>query len=231
MDGQFILANKARIAKTVIMPGDPQRVEYIAKHYLDDAVCVNENCTMLGYTGTYKGKQVTVIASGMGIPSIAACAYELYNYYDVETIIRVGTCGKYSTALSIGDVINVCEAYSDSSFALAAYNESSNYCKASKQVFDILNNIAQFNLATGSIYTSDVFYRNKDAISNQRLIDLGLIAAENEAFGLFVVAKHLHKKAGCLLTVFGSCVSKETASMEVRQSGLDNMIRLALDAA
>ncbi len=228
---KFINDCNANIASTVIMPGDPLRAKYIANNYLDGVVEINISYGMVGYTGFYNDKKVSVISSGMGIPSIAKFAYELYVDYNVFSIIRIGTCGKYSSEISIGDVINVYESYSDSSFAKVAYNYNSSYCKSSKNQFEKLDSHSNGILKTGNIYTSDVFYRNKDKVSNKKIIDLGLIAADNEAFGLFVVANNLNKQSGCLLTVFGSCVGKEKVRLNARQEGLIKMIEIALEAA
>lgn len=225
--------NVGDVAGVVIMPGDPLRAKYIADNFLENVICFNTIRNMFGYTGTYNGKRVSVMGSGMGMPSVGIYAYELFTKYNVEKIVRIGTCGKYTHDLRLSDCVCVTASYSDSSFAKTMYKEESDTLYASDDVVFKINECAK-NLSVpiynGKVYTSDVFYRNKSKEANDLIIEKGVAVADNETFGLFAVAKYLEKQVACLLTVSGSCISKESLSVEKREQGLNTMIRLALES-
>ena len=218
-----------QIAKTVLMPGDPLRAKYIAENFLTDVKLVNKVRNVLAYTGLYKGKEVTVMASGMGMPSIGIYSYELYKFYNVENIIRIGSAGAYSKDINLYDVVLTTEAYSLSSYA-KVQGYDSEIIKAS-QVLN--NNIKETALKTnkeikeGRIYSSDVFYGNvdiKDLYNNKKCL-----CVEMESFALFYNALKLNKQAACLLTISDNLETKEETTAEERQNSFNDMIELALN--
>ena len=231
--------NNARmgdIAKTVLMPGDPLRVEYIAKNYMEDAVCFNKVRGMLGYTGTYKGKELTVMAHGMGIPSMGIYSYELFKFYGVEKIIRLGSCGSYSKDINLLDIILVDKSYTESNFSYTLNNEHVNLAESSKNLTDLVENVAKrenINIVRGNVCSSDCFDWYMTDLSKflERLPkNLNIIAAEMESFALFYIAKLLNKEAACLLTVVDSHAKKEELTAEQRQNSIDKMTILALES-
>lgn len=228
------IKDKDLVAKTVLMPGDPLRAKMIAETFLEDVVQVNSVRNMLGFTGTYKGKKVTVMGSGMGMPSIGIYSYELFSFYDVENIIRVGSCGAYTADLNLYDVILVDDAYSESSYAKTMGLTGSKILKANRT----LNNRAlkaaeklNIPVTTGRIHSSDVFYNLKGSVHQERFEKNGCIAVEMESFALFANAKALGKKATCLLTVSDSLVTHEATTAEERQNSFLRMMEIALEVA
>ncbi len=230
-----IEAKKGDIAKTVLMPGDPLRAKFIADTYLENVKRFNTVRNMFGYTGTYKGKRISVMGSGMGMPSIGIYSYELYNFYDVENIVRVGSCGAYDAALKLYDVLLTTRAYSESSYAKT---QSGDYDDAYTYPSDALNakleasaQALKIPITKGTIHSSDVFYReNFDDFKTIR-DEHGAIAVEMEAFALFHNARITHKHAACLLTVSDSLVTKEATSSEARQNAFTKMMEIALSLA
>ena len=225
---------KKDIAKIVIMPGDPLRAKMIAEEYLENYKIVNTIRNMIAYTGYYKGKLVTVFPSGMGIPSIGIYAYELYKFYDVETIIRIGTCGTFSKKVKMLDIVIAEQAYSTSTYAYMFNNTTSHEMSSTKEINDILENNAKklnINCHRGKVITSDVFdlYVDHDDFIKKYPHD-EFLASEMEAFCLFFLAKFLNKKAACLLTVVDSYYDKVSISSEKRQKSLKTMIELALES-
>lgn len=226
--------NKDLFAKTVLMPGDPLRAEFIAKTYLTDVVKVNNVRNMFGFTGYYKGKKVTVMGSGMGMPSIGIYSYELFKFYGVEEIIRIGSCGSYSKDANIYDVILVTDAYSESSFAEVAYGYKDHVLESSK---DSINNMTKaanklnYPIIKGRIHSSDVFYRHQGNVFTDVSEKYNCLAVEMESFALFANAKFLGKKAGCLLTVSDSLVTHEATTAQERQESFNKMMEIALEAA
>lgn len=227
-----INAEKGQIAKTVIMPGDPYRAKYIAEHYLEEYKLVNEIRGMFAYTGKYKGKEITVMASGMGMPSIGIYSYELYKEYDVDVIIRVGSAGAYQEQLKLYDVILVDDCYSESSFALTQNGCRDNIISANKELTDLIektaNSINQ-NVIRGRIHSGDVFYKENDNYK-ELVSNYNCIACEMESFALFHNANVLNKKAACLLTVSNSLITNEETTSEERQNSFNDMILLALES-
>ncbi len=229
-------AEKGDIAKTVIMPGDPMRAKYIAEKYLTDYKLVNEVRGMYAYTGLYKGKRITVMAHGMGMPSIGIYAYELYKFYDVDEIIRIGSCGAYEKEMQLFDIILSTAVYTESSFALTlnndlchiAYSDEDLNAKIGKVAYQ--NNIKLYRGMTACLDCFDVYATDISKFFDRMPKDVKPIAAEMEAFALFYIAKMLGKKAACLMSVVDSKYIKDEATPEEREKGLDKMIELALDA-
>ncbi len=220
-------------AKTVLMPGDPLRAKHIADTYLTDVVQVNGVRNMLGYTGYYNGKKVTVMGSGMGMPSIGIYSYELFAFYGVESIIRIGSCGSYTKDANIYDVIIVKDAYSESSFAKTAYNYKSKTMAADKQLVKTFNKAAKklkYPVINGRIHSSDVFYRGYGNAIESAGKKQHCLGVEMESFALFANAKYLNKKAACILTVSDSLITHEATSSEERQKSFNKMIEIALES-
>lgn len=222
------------IAKTVLMPGDPLRAKYIAETFLEDVICFNEVRGMYGFTGTYKGKKVSVMGSGMGMPSIGIYSYELFSNYGVENIIRIGSCGAYSPNLKLYDVILAKDAYSESSFALAQAGEERDTLPANVEVNEVIIESAKelnIPLNIGTIHSSDVFYRQHGSVHVEIFEKHNCLAVEMESFALFHNANVLGKKAACLLTVSDSLVTHEETTSAERQTAFEQMMKVALDAA
>ena len=230
-------ANLGDIAKTVIMPGDPLRAKYIAENFLDEYKLVNSVRGMYAYTGKYKGKEITVMASGMGIPSMGIYAYELYKFYEVENIIRIGSCGSYKPELKLFDIVLAENTFSESNFALTLNNEDCHIVSSNSELNSKIINTAQnsgINIFPGNTVCTDCFDVYMTDVNQflTRVPDgFNPLSAEMEAFALFYVAKLLNKKAACLMSVVDSKYIKEIATPEERETGLNNMIKLALDAS
>lgn len=226
---------KKDVADIVLMPGDPLRAKYIAETYLDDIVLINKVRNNLGYTGYYKDKKISVIASGMGIPSMGIYAYELFDYYDVKKIIRLGTCGAMNKTIKVKDVILANKAHSESSFAYLYAGDENKEFVASKEINDVIIETAKnknIDLKVGTILTTDVFepYAKNNIINNVLPKDKNFIATEMEAFALFFIAKQLNKEAACILTVSDSPYESYMLSSIERQESLNHMIKLVLDS-
>ena len=225
-----------KIAKRVLMPGDPLRAEYAAKKYLQNAQLVNDVRNNYAYTGTYKGYPVTIMSSGMGSPSIGIYAYELYKFYDVERIIRIGTCGSNDESVKVKDVVLATQAYTLSSFPKLFYNDDNKFFKASEQLNSIICQEAENHnicIKTGNTITSDVFdpyVDDWDRYMSNYPKDIKYVAMEMEAATLFCLANHMNKQAAALLTVVDSKFEKTELSSEERQQSLDDMIVLALES-
>lgn len=223
-------AQKGEIAKTVLMPGDPMRAKFIAETYLQDAKLVNQVRGMYAYTGTYKGKEMTVMASGMGMPSIGIYSYELYKFYDVENIIRVGSAGSYDINLPVYDLLLVENSYSDSSFARVQNNSTYDVVPSSEYLNQMIVETAQEKnqkITVGTTYSTDVFYRQEQ--SNDKIREHHCLACEMETFALFHTAKMLNKQATCILTISDHFVTGEETTAQERETGFKKMIELALD--
>lgn len=228
-----ISAQKGEIAKTVLMPGDPLRAKYIAENFLENVKLVSKTRNMFYFTGTYKGKEITIGASGMGAPSIGIYSYELYTEYEVETIIRIGTCGAYTTDLKVFDLLNAESAASESTYAQYAWEIEGDLILHQGHVFGVIQETAQeMGLAVKQtpIHTSDIFYRKNPGIPAVAQ-KYNCLAVEMEAFSLFANAKHLGKNAATLLTVSDVIPTREEISADARETALRPMIELALEAA
>lgn len=226
------LDNKDLIAKTVLMPGDPLRAKFIAETYLEDVIQFNTVRNMFGYTGTYKGKKVSVMGSGMGMPSIGIYSYELYAFYGVENIIRVGSAGAYTDKLNVYDVVLAENAYSQSSYAKVMGVSNRHKLAASKSLNNKLKKAAEklnIPLHVGTIHSSDVFYHPGGSIHEEMYEKHGCVCVEMESFALFANAKALNKKAACILTISDSLVTHEATSSEERQNAFTKMMEIALE--
>lgn len=225
-------AKPGEIAKTVLMPGDPLRAKFIAEEYLEGVVQVNSVRNMLAYTGRYQGKEVSVMGSGMGMPSIGIYSYELFRFYDVDTIIRVGSSISYVEDIGLYDIVIATSACSESTFALKQGGFEGDIIPADQELVKRLNQSAQ-NLAlkthSGIIHSSDVFYYQEEAASNKELYEkYPVVCGEMESFALFHNASVFGKHAATILTISDTAFSEEAVSPEGRQSSFHNMIKIAL---
>ena len=228
-----IAAQKGDFAKTVLMPGDPLRAKFIAENFLENARLVNNVRGIQGYTGEYNGKRVSVMASGMGMPSISIYAYELYNFFDVESIIRVGTAGGMNKNVHIRDIVLGQGACTDSNFA-SQFNLGGNLCPIAdfgllKKAYEIAGRMG-LNTHVGNIYSTDVFY-NDDEKTTEKWSKLGVLAVEMEAAALYMTAQRFGKKALAICTVSDHLITGESTSAEERQTTFTDMMKLALEVA
>ena len=227
-------AVKGQIAKTVLMPGDPLRAKKIAETYLSDVIMFNDVRNNLGYTGKYKGKEISVMSSGMGMPSIGIYSYELFSMYDVDNIIRIGSAGAYSEKLNVYDVVLVTSAYSESSYAKTQNGYEKDETYPSEELNNKLINIAKklnIPLHVGKVHSSDVFYRSGDSSYFERLRDeKGVLCVEMESFALFHNANVLNKKAACLLTISDSFISDDITTAAERLNSFTKLMEIALES-
>ena len=226
--------NKEMIAKTVLMPGDPLRAKFIADTYLDNVFQFNTVRGMNGYTGEFKGRKISVMASGMGMPSIGIYSYELFSFYNVDSIIRIGSCGSYTKELKLNDVVLAEDAWSESTYARTLNGETKSSLRASSNLNSKIEKISkeiQIPIIKARIHSSDVFYR-KNPNDYILIRDThGCSAVEMESFALFANAILLGKNAACLLTVSDTFVEHESISITARQKSLTNMIEISLHLA
>lgn len=230
-------AKKEDIANIVIMPGDPLRAKYIAENFLDDYILVNSVRGMYAYTGNYKGKRITVMASGMGMPSMGIYSYELYKFYDVQTIIRIGSCGAYSKDLNLFDIVLSENCFTEGNYALTMNNEDCHIVSSNTDINNIIKNTAKennVNLYVGNTVCTDcfdIYMTDVNKFLDRIPENFNPISAEMEAFALFYTAKLLNRKASCIMSVVDSKYIDKVATTEERQTGLNNMIKLALDSS
>ncbi|MEB5793782.1 purine-nucleoside phosphorylase [Staphylococcus hominis] len=228
-----IQPNGTKIAKTVLMPGDPLRAKYIADTFLENVEQFNEVRNMFGYTGTYKGKEISVMGSGMGIPSIGIYSYELYNFFDVDTIIRIGSCGALQENVNLYDVI-IAQAASTNSNYVDQFNIPGHFAPIAdfelitkaKQVADDIGAVTH----VGNILSSDTFY-NADKHFNDSWKNMGILGIEMESAGLYLNAIHAGKKALGIFTVSDHILRDEATSAEERQTSFTQMMEIALEIA
>lgn len=225
------------IAKTVIMPGDPLRAKYIADNFLEDAKLVNQVRGMYAYTGKYKGKEITIMASGMGMPSMGIYCYELYKFYEVENIIRIGSCGGYKPELKLFDIILSERTYSEGNFAFTLNNDDCHIVESDSTLNSIIEETAKetnIPIIKGNTVCTDCFdlyMTDVDKFMARQPENYNPVSAEMEAFALFYTAKMLNKKACCLMSVVDSKYIKDVATADERQFGLNRMIELALESS
>ncbi len=231
-----IESKKEDIAEVVLMPGDPLRAKYIAENFLTDYKIVNKVRNMFGYTGYYKGKRVTVFASGMGIPSIGIYSYELYKFYDVKKIIRIGTSGSFNKDIKVLDVVLSEGAYCKTYFPKLLDGKEVDFITSSEELNENIKTaakLANIPLKIGKTITSDVFDLYSSSLDEfkSNFPDEDFLSVEMEAFGLFYMANRLGKEASCLMTVVDSFYDKKSLTSEEREQSLNQMIILALEAA
>jgi len=228
-------AGKEDIAKVVLMPGDPLRAKFIAETYLENPRLVNQVRNSYAYTGTYKGKTVTVMSSGMGMPSIGIYSYELFKFYNVDCIIRVGSAGAYTSELALYDTVLADSAWSESSFARTQNGETSDVLKPDARVNAEVQQAAErlgYPVTTARIHSSDVFYTEESMPKYSYFHkEKGCVCVEMESFALFHNAKVLGKSAACLLTISDSLVDHTATTPEERQTSFNKMMEIALEAA
>lgn len=226
-------AKPGEIAKTVLMPGDPLRAKYIAENYLGEARCFNTVRNMLGYTGTYRGRPVSVMGGGMGMPSVGIYTYELFNFYGVDSIIRVGSAGGLAESVHVRDVVVAMGACTNSNYAaqyrlpgsfapIADYGLLSRAVKAADEL--------GIHTAVGNVLSSDTFY-DDDETALKAWTKMGVLAVEMEAAALYMNAARAGKRALCLLTISDCPFTGESLSAEERQTGFRQMMELALSLA
>ena len=226
-------AEKGDFAKTVLMPGDPLRAKYIAENFLTEPKLVNDVRGIQGYTGTYKGVPVSVMASGMGMPSMAIYSYELFNFYGVENILRVGSAGAISTELKLRDIVLGQGACTNSSMQ-DNFGVSGHFAPIAS--WDLLKTAAEvceekgLRYKAGNLVSSDVFY-NDDASFNQPFINLGALAVEMEAAALYMNAARAGKRALAICTISDHIITGEATSAQERQTTFRDMMELALEVA
>lgn len=228
-------ASLGEIAKTVLMPGDPLRAKYIAEKFLENPVQFNTVRNMFGYTGTYKGKEISVMGSGMGMPSIGIYSYELYKFYDVDNIIRIGSSGAYTEELKLFDLVLVEKAWSESTFALVQNGDKSDIQYPSEHLNRIIEESANKlgkPIVKSCTHSSDVFYHEDNVDGHKEFFEKhGCTCVEMESFALFSNAKVLGKNAACLLTISDSLVTHEATTPEQRELSFTNMMEVALETA
>jgi purine-nucleoside phosphorylase len=226
-------AQQGQIAKTVLMPGDPLRAKFIAENYLTDVYQFNEVRNMYGFTGKYKGKELSVMGSGMGMPSMGIYSYELYRQYDVDNIIRIGSAGALSDDLELMDIVAAIGTCTDSNYA-AQYNLPGTFAPTADfgLLLSAVNKAKEYNLPlkVGNIVTSDVFYNDSDEV-NALWKKMGVLAVDMEAAALYMNAARCGKRALCILTISDHLFRKEALSADSRQTAFENMMKLSLEAA
>ena len=228
-----ITAKYGDFAKTVLMPGDPLRAKFIAENFLENAVLVNNVRGVNGYTGTYNGKKVSVMASGMGQPSIGIYSYELFNFYGVENIIRIGSCGSFNKDLHVRDIIIAQGACTNGNYAMQ-YNLPGTFCPIAD--FDLCRRAAELcdkagvKYKVGNIFSSDMFY--DDMNSGMQWAKMGVLGVEMESAALYCNAARAGKKALCICTVSDSFIyPQENTTAEERQNSFTAMMKIALELA
>lgn len=223
-------AKYGEIAKTVLMPGDPLRAKFIAENFLTDVKCFNKVRGMLGFTGKYNGKEVSVMGAGMGMPSLGIYTYELYNFYDVDNIIRIGSAGTMKSEIKLCDIIAAMGACTDSNYVhqfklpgtfapIASYELLSKVVENAKK--------QNLNIHVGNVLSSDIFY-SEDDTATERWTSMGVLAVEMEAAALYMNAARAFKNALCLLSVSDSLITGEKLSSDDRVTSFSNMVNLAL---
>ncbi len=224
----------SEIASTVLMPGDPLRAKFIAENFLEDAKLFNQTRGMLGYTGDYKGKRVSVMGSGMGMPSSSIYFSELFDFYDVDCIIRIGSIGAMQADINLKDIIVATACHTDSKMFQGHFG---NTTFAPTPDFDLLfdakEQAEKMNVTAhfGAVKSADEFYGNEDERYTQRLMDYGTLGVEMETAGLYMLARKFNKRALGIFTVSDNLVTQEADSAEERQTAYSQMMELALEIA
>ena len=228
-----IAAEESQIAKVVLMPGDPLRAKYVAEHYLENPVCFNTVRNMLGYTGTYKGKKISVMGHGMGVPSVGIYSYELYQFFGVDTIIRIGSAGGVGDNVKLRDVVIALGASTNSHFA-DQYRFPGQLCATAD--YGLLKDAVAaaeklgVRADVGQVFTADQFY-NDNPEAGEMYRKFGILALEMEAAGLYWTAQRLGKKALSILTISDHIFTGEALSAQERQDSFHEMMEIALETA
>lgn len=226
-------AKKGEIAKTILLPGDPLRAKFIADNYLEDVKQFNSVRNMFGYTGTYKGKEISVMGTGMGMPSMGIYSYELIHFYEVENLIRVGSCGSYKEDVKIHDIILAQGACTNSNFASQYALPGTFSAISSFKLLEKAKKVADdkgYEVKVGNVLSSDIFYNDQPEVW-QKWAEVGVLGVEMEAYALYANAAKAGVNALTILTVSDSLVSKEEISPEERETSFTKMMEIALELA
>ena len=228
-----IAAKGGDFAKTVLMPGDPLRAKFIAETFLTDAVLVNNVRGVNGYTGYYNGKRVSVMASGMGIPSMGIYSYELFNFYDIDNIIRIGTAGSIHPDLKIRNVVLAMGACTDSNYG-AQYELPGTFAPIAsfellRKAVQVIEEMGNIGYKVGNVVSSDVFYSDRQTTAAWQ--KMGALAIEMESAALYMNAARAGKNALTICTISDSLVTGEVTTAEERQTSFDDMMKIALEIA
>lgn len=228
-----IAAKEGDFAKTVLMPGDPLRAKFIAETFLTDAVLVNNVRGVNGYTGYYNGKRVSVMASGMGIPSMGIYSYELFNFYDIDNIIRIGTAGSIHPDLKIRNVVLAMGACTDSNYG-AQYELPGTFAPIAsfellRKAVKVIEEMGNVGYKVGNVVSSDVFYSDRQTTAAWQ--KMGALAIEMESAALYMNAARAGKNALTICTISDSLVTGEVTTAEERQTSFDDMMKIALEIA
>lgn len=228
-----ISAEKGQIAKIVLMPGDPLRAKLFAETYLENPKLINEVRGMLGYTGTYKGKEITVLGHGMGLDSIGIYSYELYTEYEVDTIIRFGSCGSYNNDVNVFDIIIGSKAYSNTNYG-EGFGHDSKFIDATPELVELANKVAseyetERRIVDTTINSSMWFYKTHNIDKPAEFVEQGIDVVEMEGYALYAIAKSLGKKALVLLTVSDHVVKHEYTTAEERRTKFQDMFQIMLN--
>ena len=226
-------AEKGQIAKTVLMPGDPLRAKFIAETFLENPVQFNAVRNMFGYTGTYKGKTISVMGSGMGMPSIGIYSYELFNFYDIDNIIRIGTAGSIHPDLKIRNVVLAMGACTDSNYG-AQYELPGTFAPIAsfellRKAVKVIEEMGNIGYKVGNVVSSDVFYSDRQTTAAWQ--KMGALAIEMESAALYMNAARAGKNALTICTISDSLVTGEVTTAEERQTSFDDMMKIALEIA
>lgn len=230
-----LVTKRENIAPLVLMPGDPLRAKYIAEHFLDNYILVNDVRNMLAYTGNYKGKRISIVSSGMGIPSSAIYIVELYKFFNVEKIIRIGTCGSINKDCKVRDLLLASASYSPSNFTYIWNKEHVHIAYPNRNLNNVIKNCAKninVKLNEGNIVTNDVFclYQDIKHTYSHIINSFNPYGLEMESFGLFYLSNYFNKESACLCTVVDSEYESEIMSPDEKEMALNDMIKVALDA-
>ena len=230
-----IACKKGDIAPIVVMPGDPLRAKYIADKFLSEAKLVSDTRNMFAYTGYYKEKRVTVMGSGMGMPSMSIYAFELFYFFGVEKIIRVGTCGGLIPELNVPDIILVDSAYNEGNFAYSYNGDATHLVYPNKELNEVISKTAKelnYHIYEGTIMSTEQFgfYSDNEHVLARVPQNIRIIGEEMEAFALFHIANSFDKESACILTVVDSKFNDEFMSQEDREKSLNESITLALES-
>lgn len=233
MSSFHIAASKGQIAETVLLPGDPLRAKFVAENFLTDVICYNQVRGMLGFTGIHKGQRISIQGSGMGMGSISIYVHELINTFDVQQLIRIGTCGAFLETIEIGDVILAMSASGDSDANSILFREGHYAATADFELLLKAHSIAQqkgFHTHQGSIFSTNTFYDTTEH-RWEKWIQHGILAVDMETQALYTLAKRFNRKALSLLTVSDNVITQAATTHEEREKSFTKMMEIALELA